>query len=115
MQRLRQWVSYLQRNSSGWTRTSDLLNVWLTPGMVTIKLESELASFKEDLNQVSSVSLLMTSSPALANVGLFELTRRPSLTRAVSSSFAETTEEPGRRQVNCQNFVWICFDFSSFT
>ena len=67
--------------------------------MVTIKFESELASFKENLNQVSSVSLLMTSSPALANEGLFELTRRPSLTRAVSLSFAETTEEPGRSQV----------------
>ena len=59
------------------------------PGMVTIKFESELASFQENLNQVSSVSLLMTSSPALANEGLFELTRRPSLTRAVSLSFAK--------------------------
>ena len=46
-------------------------------GMVTIRYESELACFKENLNQVSSVSLLMTSSPALANEGLFELTRRP--------------------------------------
>ena len=54
---------------------------------------------KNDLNRVSSVSLLMTSSTALANEGLFELTRRPSLTRAVSSSFAETTEEPGCSQV----------------
>ena len=52
-----------------------------------------------DLIQVSSVSLLMTASTALANEGLFELTRRPSLTRAVSLSFAETTEEPGRSQV----------------
>ena len=68
-------------------------------GMVTIRFESELASFKENLSQVSSVSLLMTSSTALANEGLFELTRRPSLTRAVSSSFAETTEEPGCSQV----------------
>ena len=49
----------------------------------------------ENLYQVSSVSLLMTSSTALANEGLFELTLRPSLTRAVSWSFAETTEEPG--------------------
>ena len=54
---------------------------------------------RENLNQVSSVSLLMTASTALANEGLFELTRRPSLTRAVSLSFAETTEEPGRSQV----------------
>ena len=30
---------------------------------------------------------------------LFELTRRPSLTRVVSSSFAETTKEPGCSQV----------------
>merc|ERR1712219_44220 len=37
-----------------------------------------------DLNQVSSVSLLMTSSTALANEGLFELTLCPSLTRAMS-------------------------------
>ena len=51
-----------------------------------------------DLNQVSSVSLLMTSSKALANQGLFEPTQRPSLTRAVSLSLAETTEEPGRSQ-----------------
>ena len=68
-------------------------------GMVTIKFESGLASFQESLNQVSSVSLLMTSSPSLANEGLFELTQRPSLTRAVSLSFAETTEEPGCSQV----------------
>ena len=37
----------------------------------------------------------MTASTALANEGLFELTRRPSLTRAISLSFAETTEELG--------------------
>ena len=43
-----------------------------------------LSSFKvsrqlsNDLNQVSSVSLLMTSSTALTNEGLFELTRHPS-------------------------------------
>ena len=35
-----------------------------------------------DLNQILSVSLLMTSSTALANKGLFELTRCPSLTWA---------------------------------
>ena len=51
------------------------------------------------LNQVSSVSLLMTSSTALANEGLFELTLLPSLTWAVLLSFAETTKEPGRSQV----------------
>ena len=64
-------------------------------GIVTIKSLSELPSFKENTNQVLSVSLLMTSSTALANEGLFELTWCPSLTWAVSSSFAETTEEPG--------------------
>ena len=77
---------------------------WAKAGMVTIKFVSELASFQENLNQVSSVSLLMASSPALANEGLFELTRRPSLTRAVSLSFAETTEEPGFSQVKRPKF-----------
>ena len=38
--------------------------------------------------------LAPSSSPALANEGLFELTRHPLLTRAVSSSSAETTENP---------------------
>ena len=51
------------------------------------------------LNKILSVTLLMTASTALANERLFELTRCPSLTRAVSSSFAETTELPGCSQV----------------
>ena len=55
-------------------------------GMVTIKFESELASFQENLNQVSSVSLLMTSSTALANEGRLVVIR-------------ETTEKPGCSQV----------------
>ena len=38
----------------------------------------EVSSCKENMNQVSLVSLHMTSSTALANEGLFELTRRPS-------------------------------------
>ena len=78
----------------------------VSPPNCGVKQVWSLSSFKvsrqlltNDLNQVSSVSLLMTSSTALANEGLFELTRRPSLTRAVSSSFAETTEEPGCSQV----------------
>ena len=62
-----------------------------------------LSSFKvsrqlltNDLNQVSSVSLLMTASTALANEGLFELTEHPLLRRAISSSFTETAEDsPG--------------------
>ena len=52
-----------------------------------------------ELNQVLSVSLLMSALTALTNEGLFELTRRPLLTWAVLSSFAETTEEPGCSQV----------------
>ena len=47
---------------------------------------------------------MTTSMMALANEGLFELTRRPSLTRAVSLSFAETTEEPGCSQVKRPKF-----------
>ena len=57
--------------------------------------------FTNDLNQVSSVSVLMTSSTALGNEGLFELSRRPSLTRVVSSS---TNKEPGRGQVKRPKF-----------
>ena len=58
-----------------------------------------------DLNQVSSLSLLIASSTAHAKEGLFELTQHPLLTRAVSSSFAETTEEPGCSQVKTLKFV----------
>ena len=47
-------------------------------GMITIKYLSELPSFKVNVNQVSSISLPMTSSMALANEGLCELTLRPS-------------------------------------
>ena len=50
-----------------------------------------------NLSRISSVSLLMTSSAALANEGLFELTLRPLLTWDVSLSLS--TEEPGRSQV----------------
>ena len=70
-----------------------------------------LSSFKvshqllmNDLNHVWSVSLLMTASTALANEGDFEPTRSPLLTRAVSLSFAETTEEPGCCQVKGLQF-----------
>ena len=45
-----------------------------TPGMVTITIQIESPSFKENLNQGLSVSLVMTASVALANEGLFELT-----------------------------------------
>ena len=60
-----------------------------------------------DLIQVLSVSLFMTASTALANEGLFELTQRPSLTRAVSLSVTETTEEPGCSQVKRLQFDQI--------
>ena len=49
----------------------------LTPDMVTFKF-LVITNFMENLNQVSSISLLMTSSTALASEGLFEPTRRPS-------------------------------------
>ena len=51
--------------------------------MVTIRFQSELPTSKNDLNQVSYVSLLRTSLMVLANEGLFELTKSPSLARAV--------------------------------
>ena len=61
-----------------------------------------LSSFKvsrqlltNDLDQVSSVSLLMTSSTALPNEWLLGLTRCPWLTQADSLSLTEITEEPG--------------------
>merc|ERR1711923_572986 len=81
-----------------------------------------LSSFKvsrqllaNDLHQVSSVSLLMTSLLALANEGLFELTRRPSLTRAVLLSFAETTEEPGCSQVKRPKFCLTLVIFNQIS
>ena len=53
-------------------------------GMVTNQVLKLFANFfKENLIQVSSPA-------ALANEGLFELTRRPLLTPAVSLSFAKT-------------------------
>ena len=60
-----------------------------------------------DLNQISTLSLLMTSWTALANVGLFEQTRRPSLTRAIQMSFAETPAKQGCSQVNKLKFEKI--------
>ena len=54
---------------------------------------------KNDLNQVSSVSSVHDCLYGLANKGLFELTRRPSLTQVVLLSFAKTTKEPGCSKV----------------
>ena len=42
-------------------------------GIVTIKLDMSCQVLTSDLNQVLSVSLVMTASAALANDGLFEL------------------------------------------
>ena len=56
--------------------------------------------------------LAPSSSPALANEGLFELIWRPSLTWAVLLSYAETTEEPGCSRVKRTHFdVKIFWDF----
>ena len=66
--------------------------VWL---LSRFKVSCQLLT--NDLDQVSSVSLLMTASTALANEGFFELT-------LVSLSFTETTEEPSIIQVENLNF-----------
>ena len=66
--------------------------------MVTIKFWSESQTFNELPNQIPTVYLLMTSLTVLANKGLFELTLHLSFIRAVSLSFAETTQEPGGTQ-----------------
>ena len=78
----------------------------------TFKVSRQLLT--NDLNQVSSISLLMTSSSALANEGFFELTRRPLMTQAVSLSFAETIEEPGCSQVKMPKFYRILTNFGLF-
>ena len=44
------------------------------PGLVTIKFKVSRQVLTHYLNQVSSLSLLMTSSSALAHKGPFELT-----------------------------------------
>ena len=62
-------------------------------GMVTIRFESELASFQENLNQVSSVSLLMTASTALANEGRRVSSISPSLARAFEEVMSKETDE----------------------
>ena len=68
-------------------------------GIVTFKFQSKSPT-NNDLNQVSSISLLITSSKAHVSERLFELTQHPMLTLAVLLSFTETTEEPGCSQVN---------------
>ena len=79
--------------------TSQSFQVW---SLSSFKASCQL--LKNDLIRVSSVSLLMTSSTALANEELFELTLCPSLTQAISLSFAETTEESECCQVKKLKF-----------
>ena len=72
------------------------------PGMVTIEFWSELPTFNARLEL--SVSLLMASSTALANEGLFDLTPRPLLTQAVLLPIEETCEEPDCNRANYNFF-----------
>ena len=65
-----------------------LVQVW---SLKSFKVSRQL--LMNDKDQVSSVALLMTSSTALANEGLFELT----LCLLVDTG-AETAEEPGCSQ-----------------
>ena len=70
---------------------------WQVWSLSSLEVSRQLVT--NDLNQVSCVSLPMTSWTALANGGLFELTLGPLLTRVVLLSLAVTTEEPGCSQV----------------
>ena len=71
--------------------------------MVTIKSKVSRQVLTNDLDQVSSVSLLMTSSTVLANKGLFELPQYP-LAQTVLLSFAVTTYDPGLSQMKRLKF-----------
>ena len=82
--------------------------------MVIIKFKVSRQVLTNDLNQVSSVSLLMTSLSALANKGLLEVTQRPLLTGSVSLSFAEMSDEPGCGQVKKLKFEKIQTKFWPF-
>ena len=75
----------------GWTAgTGDTqVEEQVFAGMTTIKFLREMPSFRENLNNLSSGYLLMTSFTTLANEGLFDLTLCPSLTRAVLLSYTE--------------------------
>ena len=67
------------------------------------------------MDQISSVTLLMTDSTALANEGLIELTRCPLLTWVFSLSFVGTTEEPGCSQVKRPKFRLILVIFKQIS
>ena len=58
-------------------RVVDLLVIEQVWSLSSFKVSRQLLT--NDLNEVSSVSLLMTASAALANEGLFGLNQRPSL------------------------------------
>ena len=88
----------------------DLNQVWPLP---SLKVSRQLLT--NDFYQVSSISLLMAASTALANKGLFQLTRRPSLTWAIWLSFAETIEGPGCSQVKLNSDPTCSFSASATT
>ena len=79
-----------------------------TPGMVIIKFLSELPSFRENLNQVSSVFFLLTSWTAPANEGHFGLTRRPSV--VIPKNYRGTRLQFGQKNLavslNYNLFPW---------
>ena len=85
-------------------RVVDLL-VEQAGSLTSFKVSRQI--LKNDLNHVSSVSLLMTFSTALAIAN--KLTRQPFLTQAVSLSLSETIKEPGCSQMKrpklCLNLV----------
>ena len=61
--------------------------------MVTIKFLSESPSFKKKLNQVSSVSLLMTSLTALDNEERRVSSISPSLAKDAKEVMSKETDE----------------------
>ena len=100
------WILHICKHCRPPTMTlsmaCDLTNAIYGPGMVTFKFRGELPTFNKSL--VLSVTLLMTSSTALANGGLFQLTPSPSLTRSATLLFVETTEEPGCSRLKSPKF-----------
>ena len=69
-----------QRNVT-FERSLEMASAYQVWSLSSLEVSRQLLT--DDLNQVSSVSLLMTSSTSLTNGGLFKLTRRPLLTQAV--------------------------------
>ena len=83
----------------GWTAgTGDTqVEEQVFAGMTTFKFLRELQIFRENLNNLSSVYLLMTSSTALPNEGLFDLTLLPFIDTVCLVVIHLTTEEPGEK------------------